>query len=49
MSMQIFRPFELKSWREPWIGHQNVKVAMIGWLLFCSYFLSIYCLFISFG
>ena len=26
------------------IGSQNVKVAVIGWLLFCYYFLSVYCL-----
>ena len=27
------------------IGRQNVKVAVIGRLLFCCYFLSVYCLF----
>ena len=30
------------------IGHQNVKVIVTGWLLFCCYFLFVYCLFVGF-
>ena len=29
------------------IGHQNMKVVVIGQLLFCCYFQSIYCLFVG--
>ena len=29
------------------IGHQNVKVVVIGRLLFCCYFQSVYCLFVG--
>ena len=30
------------------IGRQNVKVVVIGRLLFCCYFRSVYCLFVGF-